>query len=70
MVVVAHCLSPARRADLMLVLDNGCILERGTHPALLALDGLSARRSTCTFERTWPGPEEETLAASMSRSTI
>jgi len=38
-VVVAHRLSTIRRADLVLVLDHGRIIERGTHPELLAAGG-------------------------------
>jgi ATP-binding cassette subfamily B protein len=37
--VVAHRLSTIRSADLVLVLDQGHIIERGTHPALLAKGG-------------------------------
>ncbi len=37
--VVAHRLSTIRGADLVLVLDQGRIIERGTHPALLARGG-------------------------------
>jgi ATP-binding cassette subfamily B protein len=37
--VVAHRLSTIRSADLVLVLDHGRIIERGTHPALLAQGG-------------------------------
>jgi ABC-type multidrug transport system fused ATPase/permease subunit len=37
--VVAHRLSTIRGADLVLVLDQGRIIERGTHPALLAKGG-------------------------------
>jgi ATP-binding cassette subfamily B protein len=37
--IVAHRLSTVTRADLVLVLDHGRIIERGTHGELLALGG-------------------------------
>jgi ABC-type bacteriocin/lantibiotic exporter with double-glycine peptidase domain len=41
-VVIAHRLSTIRNADLILVLDQGRIVERGNHDALLAQGGLYA----------------------------
>jgi ATP-binding cassette subfamily B protein len=41
--VVAHRLSTIRHADLVLVLDQGRIIERGTHAALLSAGGQYAR---------------------------
>lgn len=38
--VIAHRLSTVRRADMILVMDNGRIVERGTHADLLAKGGL------------------------------
>lgn len=37
--VIAHRLSTVRNADCIMVLENGCIIERGTHDELIAKQG-------------------------------
>lgn len=56
-VVIAHRLSTIRAADLILVIEAGRILERGTHDELLALDGRYAQLYRTQFgDRTETGP--------------
>ena len=49
--VIAHRLSTVRRADLIVVLDNGRVAETGTHDQLLARGGLYKTLCELQFEK-------------------
>jgi subfamily B ATP-binding cassette protein MsbA len=53
--VIAHRLSTIEKANLILVMDQGQIVERGTHTQLIALNGYYARLHSM-------GLDAETLA--------
>ncbi len=48
--VIAHRLATVLEADRILVLDNGRLIEEGTHQTLVAKDGLYARLAKLQFE--------------------
>ena len=50
-IVIAHRLSTILAADLILVMDRGRIVERGTHDELMALNGLYAQLYETQFKR-------------------
>ena len=58
--VIAHRLSTVRRADAILVLDHGRIVERGAHAELLARAGAYARLHHMQF-RDDPSPRASVL---------
>jgi ABC-type multidrug transport system fused ATPase/permease subunit len=54
--VIAHRLATIRRADQILVLQSGAVVERGTHEELLGRRGGYAR--LCAGQGWWPPPVE------------
>lgn len=54
--VIAHRLSTIRDADLIVVMDGGRIVERGTHHELLRAGGLYARLHASRAHETATGP--------------
>jgi ATP-binding cassette subfamily B protein len=56
--VIAHRLSTVRDADLILVMEDGAIVEQGTHDSLLADEGAYARLYNAQFV----APEESAVA--------
>ncbi|MFI7099322.1 ABC transporter ATP-binding protein [Streptomyces sp. NPDC050161] len=58
-VVIAHRLSTVRAADLILVVEAGRIVERGTHDALLAADGRYAELYRTQFADAPGGPDAD-----------
>lgn len=56
--VIAHRLATVRHADLILVVEGGRIVERGTHDTLLAAGGVYQRLAAGQFGAATPAPAE------------
>ena len=53
--VIAHRLSTVRHADMILVMEHGRIVQRGTHDELIAAGGLYRKLHRLQFEQRAPG---------------
>lgn len=49
--IIAHRLSTIRDADVIVVMDKGRMVEKGTHEELLAVDGMYSRLYRSQFDR-------------------
>ncbi len=49
--IIAHRLSTIRDADVIVVMDRGRLVEKGTHEELLAVDGMYSRLYRSQFDR-------------------
>ena len=56
--VIAHRLSTIEKADIIMVMDQGQIVERGSHAELMALNGYYARLHSMQFEENAPNGQE------------
>ncbi|MDF5752894.1 ABC transporter ATP-binding protein [Spongiactinospora sp. TRM90649] len=61
-VVIAHRLSTVRAADLILVIEDGRVVERGTHTELLAAGGRYEELYRTQFDQGEPGDRRDRAA--------
>jgi ATP-binding cassette subfamily B protein len=60
--VIAHRLATVQRADRIVVMDAGTVVQTGTHAQLLAAGGLYARLAALQFDHATPASSEASSA--------
>jgi ATP-binding cassette subfamily B protein len=60
--VIAHRLSTIRDADLILVMEHGDIVEKGTHAELIAAEGAYWRLYQSQFEQAAGSETDEAIS--------
>jgi ATP-binding cassette subfamily B protein len=55
--IITNRIATARRADRILVLENGCITQRGTHDELMQVDGYYRQMAATQFAEAGVGQE-------------
>jgi ATP-binding cassette subfamily B protein len=68
--VIAHRLSTIRDADLILVMEDGSIVEQGTHQQLLAVNGAYARLYNAQFSGAVTNIDEELTAVAAATPPV
>lgn len=66
-IVIAHRLSTVARADLIVVVDNGAIVEQGTHEELLGMRNAYYRLVVAQLLRGKPSEDEPTIVRGNNR---
>ena len=61
-IVIAHRLATVLRADRIVVMDQGAIVETGTHAELIQRDGLYAHLAALQFETGQAAPAPRIVA--------
>jgi ATP-binding cassette subfamily B protein len=69
-IVIAHRLATVLRADRILVMDKGRIVEEGTHAELVARGGLYARLARLQFEHGAEGPDQRSCTHARIESRL
>ncbi len=59
LLVIAHRLATVLKADRILVMEHGRIVEEGTHASLIRQDGLYAKLARLQFNHGSPGAVPE-----------